>query len=423
MITKSKSLQSITVVTVAILSFLTLILVNPPAFAHPDEEEDGHIIPHEIGKLNITGGITSIVQGTSGIADDQDVTDFSYTLDLNFEAAVSPSGKVVIALEAGNGNGVNDNLPSFSISNYDAYVTESGGIVTPSVSQAYFEGSYFDGFLGLKAGKLDVHSCHDDNAYANDETDQFISGLFSRYAGSIFPELDSYYAPGVILSIRPIEMLDVTLAVANGVNSGFEDITEDPYGAGQINIKPGILGGEGNYRLYAIYDTRDNYIDIGNSDKIRKNTAYGISLDQEIIDGLGIFARYGVQDGKIEFRRDEFDDSSDTSDAGIINPDEILNPVKAAISGGVSLNGSLWGREEDVMGIAYGILYNNEDSTYFDPSNVSDPGDETHLEVYYKFGFSDHFTLTPDLQIVTNAGGNADIDPITIYGVRAQMNF
>ena len=415
MIKKSKSLQSITAASavVLLLSFLSLILINPPVFAHPDEGEDGHIIPHEIGKLNITGGITSILQGTSGIADDQDITDFSYTLDLNFEAVVSPSGKVVIALEAGNGEGVNENIPSLSIPNYDAYVTESGGIVTPSVSQAYFEGSFFDGMLGLKAGKLDVHSCHDDNAYANDETDQFISGLFSRYAGSIFPELDSYYAPGMILSISPADMLDVTLAVANGVNSGFEDITEDPYGAGQVNIKPNILGREGNYRFYIIYDTRDNYIDIGNPDKIRKNTAYGISLDQEIIDDIGIFARYGVQDSNVEFWTDDGNN--------VVNPDEISYPVKSAISGGVSLSGSFWGRGDDVVGLAYGVLFNNEDSTYFNA--VTDSGNETHLEVYYKLGFSDHFTLTPDFQLVTNAGGDADTDPITVYGVRAQMNF
>ena len=415
MIKKSKSLQSITAASavVLLLSFLSLILINPPVFAHPDEGEDGHIIPHEIGKLNITGGITSILQGTSGIADDQDITDFSYTLDLNFEAVVSPSGKVVIALEAGNGEGVNENIPSLSIPNYDAYVTESGGIVTPSVSQAYFEGSFFDGMLGLKAGKLDVHSCHDDNAYANDETDQFISGLFSRYAGSIFPELDSYYAPGMILSISPADMLDVTLAVANGVNSGFEDITEDPYGAGQVNIKPNILGREGNYRFYIIYDTRDNYIDIGNPDKIRKNTAYGISLDQEIIDDIGIFARYGVQDSNVEFWTDDGNN--------VVNPDEISYPVKAAISGGVSLSGSFWGRGDDLVGLAYGVLFNNEDSTYFNA--VTDSGNETHLEFYYKLGFSDHFTLTPDFQLVTNAGGDADTDPITVYGVRAQMNF
>lgn len=54
---------------------------------------------------------------------------------------------------------------------------------------------------------------------------------------------------------------------------------------------------------------------------------------------------------------------------------------------------------------------------------ISNTGDEGHMEVYYKFGISDHITLTPDLQVVNNAGGDADNDTITVYGVRAQMNF
>jgi len=101
---------------------------------------------------------------------------------------------------------------------------------------------------------------------------------------------------------------------------------------------------------------------------------------------------------------------------------EVSNPVKSALSFGTSLSGSLWGRGEDVVGIAYGVLQNNDKSTtYF--SAISNPDDESHLEIYYKLGFSDHFTLTPDLQVVTNAGGDADNDTITVYGLRAQMNF
>lgn len=370
-------------------------MLTQPAAAHDSEGGDGgHIIPHEIGKLNITGGITSILQGTSGIANNGDVTDFTYTLDLNFEAAVSKNGKVVVALEAGNGNGVNDNMPSLSISNYDAYITENGGIVTPSVSQAYYEGEYMDGFLGVTAGKLDVHSLYDENAYANDETDQFISGIFTRYPGSLFPELDSYYAPGLALTIRPSDMLEFRLIGANGNGSGFEDIFDNGYIVAHAGVMPKLLGREGHYHLHVIYDAR-NYTDI-NTGNVTENTSYGLSADQEIMDGVGVFARYGVMDDGID-----------------------ENLVKSAISAGVSLSGSLWNRENDVLGIAAGVLAINEDSS----SVAANPDDESHLEIYYNLGYSEHFTLTPDLQIVTNAGGDADNDTITVYGLRAQMNF
>jgi carbohydrate-selective porin OprB len=403
MICRKSLTKSIAVSAVAgavVLSFM----FTQPAAAHDSEDGDGgHIIPHEIGKLNISGGITSILQGTSGIADNKDVTDFTYTLDLNFEAGVTPTGKVVVALEAGNGSGVNDDTGALSSSNYDAFITElttdkDKSFAAISVSQAYFEGSFFDGRLGLKVGKLDVHSCHDENAYANDETDQFITGMFTRYAGSIFPELDSYYAPGISLTYSPTEMADITLTAANGVDSGFEDVASNAYGAGQITIKPGLFGREGNYRFYYIYDAR-NYTNISYPSKnLEINAALGLSFDQEVIDGFGLFARYAVIDDGID-----------------------ENLVKSAISGGVSLGGSIWNRDNDVIGLAAGVLALNKDSS--DVVAMANPDDESHFEVYYKLGFSEHFTLTPDLQVITNAGGNADNDTITVYGLRAQMNF
>lgn len=381
--------------------FLVFPLLN---FLYAHSDASAHeLMPHKVGELNITGGITSILQSTNGIPDNEDVTDFTYTLDLNFEATISPTGKAIVILEAGNGTGVNvvpngaDPVePFLSVPNYDAFITEIAGIAAVSVSQAYFEGFFLDGFLNLHIGKLDIHSLYDDNVYANDETDQFISGIFTRYPGSIFPELDNYYAPGIALTFNPSDILEIRLIGANGVNSGFENILENAYSVGHIHIKPGLMGREGNYRFHVIYDAR-NYTDV-KSNKTRENTGFGLSFDQELSDGVGLFARYAVQ-----------------------GDDIAANNVKSAISGGVSLSGSLWNRMDDVLGIAYGLLLVNDDAT--DIAALSNSGDEGHLEIYYKMDFNHHFTLTPDLQIVTNAGGNADNDTITIYGVRAQMNF
>lgn len=400
MIAKKRFMLSI--VVTAVFSFLNFAFVQTVAIAHPAQEDNQHIFPHEVGKLNITGGITSILQGTSGISDSMggDVTDFTYTLDLNFEAAISSTTKVTIALEAGNGTGVNvindDTSPFLSIPNYDAYITEIAGIAAISVSQAYLKGTYLDGRLSLNIGKLDVHSLYDYNLYANDETDQFISGIFTRYPGSIFPELDSYYAPGVAVVFYPSDIFHIGLIGANGSGSGFENIFENAYGVAHIHLKPRLLGREGNYRVHFIYDAR-NFTDI-ESGKIEENKGFGISFDQEVLEGIGLFARYGVQD----------DDVAE-------------NIVKSAISGGLSLSGSRWKRDSDVLGMAYGLLLINEKTP--DIAAILNPGDEGHFEIYYKFGFNDHFTLTPDLQVITNAGGDADNDPVTVYGVRAQMNF
>ena len=397
MISRKSLKKSIAVSAVAGAVAFGFMFAQPIAAHASEEGEDGHIVPHEIGKLNISGGITSILQGTSGVPNNNDVTDFTYTLDLNFEAVISPHGQVIVALEAGNGTGVNDiNGTGYflSIPNYDAYVTETASVTTVSVSQAYYEAEYLDGFLGVAAGKLDVHSLYDENAYANDETDQFISGIFTRYPGSLFTELDSYYAPGIALTVNPSDMLEFRLIGANGSGTGFEDIFDNGYMVAHVGVMPKLLGREGNYHFHVIYDAR-NYTDIDTGD-VTENTSFGLSADQEIMDGIGVFARYGVMDDGID-----------------------ENLVKSAISAGVSLSGSLWNRENDVVGIAAGVLAINEDSS----SVAANPDDEGHFEVYYKIGYGEHFTLTPDLQVVTNAGGDADNDTITVYGLRAQMNF
>lgn len=397
MISRKSLKKSIAASAVAGAVAFSFMFAQPIAAHASEEGEDGHIVPHEIGKLNISGGITSILQGTSGVPNNNDVTDFTYTLDLNFEAAISRHGKVIVALEAGNGTGVNDIGGTeyfLSIPNYDAYVTETAGVTTVSVSQAYYEAEYLDGFLGVTAGKLDVHSLYDENAYANDETDQFISGIFTRYPGSLFTELDSYYAPGIALTVNPSDMLEFRLIGANGSGTGFEDIFDNGYMVAHAGVMPKLLGREGNYHFHVIYDAR-NYTDIDTGD-VTENTSFGLSADQEIMDGIGVFARYGVMDDGID-----------------------ENLVKSAISAGVSLSGSLWNRENDVVGIAAGVLAINEDSS----SVAANPDDEGHFEVYYKIGYGEHFTLTPDLQVVTNAGGDADNDTITVYGLRAQMNF
>ena len=394
MIRRKSLKKSIAASAVAGAVAFSFMFTQPVTAQAEGNGEDGHIIPHTIGKLNISGGITAILQGTSGIANNGDVTDLSYSFDLSLEAAISEKGKVVVALEAGDGEGVNENISSLSVPNYDAANSFVDGYVIPSVTQVYYEGEYYDGLLGVTAGKLDVHSMYDENAYANDETDQFVSGIFTRYSENLFTQLENYYAPGLALTVHPSDMFELRLIGANGNGSGFEDIFSNGYMVGHVNVMPKLLGRDGNYRVHVIYDAR-NYTDINTGD-VTENTSFGLSADQEIMDGIGVFARYGVMDDGID-----------------------ENLVKSAISAGVSLSGSLWNRENDVVGIAAGVLAINEDSS----SVAANPDDESHFEVYYKLGFSEHFTLTPDLQVVTNAGGDADNDTITVYGLRAQMNF
>lgn len=364
---------------------------------------------HQIAGIDISGGITTFLQSTDGAP--QNTTALSYSLDLGLEAPVGKHGKAVVALEAGDGLGVDSTLGSLSTANYDAFYTNlqdvqtdnHTNLVVPSVSQAYYEGEYYDGGMIVNVGKLDVHGNYDDNAYANDETDQFMSAIFVRSPGTSYAELDRYYAPGIVVHYAAAKMIDLTFIAANGNGDGYNDVFDYMYLVGQVNFKTQFGSQPGNYRFYAISDNRRSmqttFTKISDGSNT-SNTAWGLSFDQALADGVGLFARYSMQDDTIA-----------------------ENTVKAAWSLGTLLNGALWGRDWDMIGLGYGTIMLNDKTDLAAALGTSDTGDESHIEAYYKFGVSQQFTLTVDAQVINNNGGNAAADTVTVAGLRGQLNF
>jgi hypothetical protein len=363
---------------------------------------------HKLAGIDISGGVTTYLQSSDGAP--QNATALSYSLDLGLEAAVSKHGKVSIALEAGDGKGIDATLGSLSTAAYDPYLTnitasapDSTNIVVPSVSQLYYLGDYPEENLVVTIGKIDVNGLFDENAYANDETDQFIAGIFVRSSGTDFAELDQYYAPAAALQYAVSDMIDLSFIAANGNNDGFNDVFDYMYLVGQATLKARIGDHPGNYRVYAISDNRRSaqttFTKIGDGART-SNTAWGVSFDQAVADGVGLFARYSAQDDGIA-----------------------ENTVKSAWSLGALFEGGLWGRDRDTVGIAYGVVMLNDKADLAAALGTSDTGDESHIETFYKFGISEHFTLTVDAQAIGNNGGNAAADTVTVAGLRGQLNF
>jgi Carbohydrate-selective porin, OprB family len=365
-------------------------------------------IAHQFAGIDFSGGLTWYLQSSDGAP--QNATALSYSADLGLKAAVSKHGKVVIALEAGDGKGIDATLNSLSTAGYDPYFTnltdaapDSVNVVVPTISQLYYEGDYPEENFVATVGKLDVNGMFDENAYANDETDQFMSGIFVRSSGTSFAELDQYYAPGVTLQYSASKLVDLTFIAANGNGDGFNDVFDYMYIVGQVTFKPRLGGQSGNYRFYAVSDNRRSakttFTRIGDGSNT-SNTAWGVSFDQALADGVGLFARYSTQDDGIA-----------------------ENIVKSSWSLGSLLEGILWGRERDTMGIGYGIVMLNDNADLAAALGTSDTGDESHIEAFYKFGVTKRFTLTVDAQAINNNGGNAATDTVTVAGLRAQLNF
>lgn len=368
------------------------------AVAHEDEG----------GGIEMEAGMTWYLQSSTGAP--QDGTDLTYTFDLELSGKVGDHGTAIIAFEAGGGDGIDHRLGSLSTANYDAFVTDlfslnpqTGDTLTDlqalSISQLYYEHEYMDGKLMLDIGKLDIHSLYDENAYANDETEQFMSAIFTRTAGTVYGELEQYYAPGFAATLGLGDMVDVSLIAASTgghvAGSGFNDFGHRPYAVVQVNVKPTIAGHGGNYRLYAIRDNRV-YTDLNSNPT--ENSAWGFSFDQAVARGVGVFARYSSQDDGIQ-----------------------ENSVKSSWSLGALIAGEAWGRGDDSIGLGYGSVNVNDKSTAFAGNPNAD--DETHLEVFYKIAFNEKFSLTPDIQVIGNNGGDSTSDTVTVYGARGQISF
>ncbi len=353
--------------------------------------------------LNVTAGMTASLQSTTGNNDPAtgttDNTDYAYSLDLNLNSEIARGYKFFLHLETGEGNGVNDNFGTGGTTinpNYDPFNTfnASTGHQNINISQVFFESTFVDELLTVDFGKMDIHSFTDENAFAVDETSQFMAGIFVRSTGTLFTELDNYYAPGIRFLMTPAEWLEITYIAASPTNDA---LTKTAYHVGQFNMKLHLGGREGNYRFYFIRDGRDfaeidGDIDSSN-DTSSSNFGSGLSFDQLITEDIGMFYRFGTQ--------------KDTLSA---------NTLSSTWSIGFLVHGSIWNRTDDFVGLGYGVTKKNEkiETTF--------SGSQKVLELFYHIQLTDNLSLTPDIQLFKNLPRTENRE-VTVYGIRLQVNF
>jgi high affinity Mn2+ porin len=361
------------------------------------EHVDKHIIhaeetvPKIIDGLSIAGGITMIGQGTSGNdknnPPEDDVIDGSISADLEMSVKTGEHGEAFLSFETGEGAGLDgDEIVSFWGVNADAGVDNN-----VRLTEAWYEHRFINDKVTFTIGKLDLTNYFDSNEVANDETTQFLSPGF---VNSIAIEVPDNSA-AVRLTVSPVELLDISLGAQS---DGWEDIDEKNFFIGEVDIKPEFAGLQGNYRVYA-WTNRGYHTELKDEAKDKeKGSGYGISLDQQVTDFLTLFGRAGYQDKK-------------------------LYEVDIAWSGGLALSGSLWGRDDDVFGIAYGQARLSGDYKDVLEADGANPADEGHFEAYYSLEVNEHLSVSPDVQVITNASGNDDFKTVTVGAVRGQITF
>ncbi|MCJ7539366.1 MAG: carbohydrate porin [Desulfobacterales bacterium] len=234
--------------------------------------------------------------------------------------------------------------------------------------------------LGITGGLVDATDYLDENAYANDGFTQFMNQVLGNAANGFAPSYD-------MGAVAEWEFGQFTLkGVAMSVGENDDGRSYNFYGTNMgytINTKLG----EGHYRVNVEWTSKDFNNFAG--DNVESKQCVILSFDQQLGEILGAWIRFGWQD----------------DDAAII--------CKSLYSGGLDINGKLWRREQDNIGIGYAYLKGgNQD---LDNAYV--------FETYVRFLLNEYFAITADLQYQDNNMKQGTCPSGFISGVRCVVEF
>lgn len=139
---------------------------------------------------------------------------------------------------------------------------------------------------------------------------------------------------------------------------------------------------------------------------------FSLNVEHAFTSSLGAFVRASANDGKKEAYE--------------------FTEINRSLSGGVSLEGTSWGRGDDTLAIAGAVnSLSAEARAYFAAGGIGiligdgqlNYGAEKIVEVNYSVHVLPHLTVTLDLQRIVNPAYNRDRGPVSIYGFRAHADF
>jgi high affinity Mn2+ porin len=281
--------------------------------------------------------------------------------------------------------------------------------------------------ITFTAGKLSVWDIFDDNRYAHDPRTQFLNWALVGGGAYDFTADARGWTPGAAL-----EWENGTWGVRAGifqvprrVNGLFMDpsITRawsamlqlDHFH--QIGGRPGairLLGGVNRARLNSWSDIQRNGLETfeQNPGGYRRKLNAVLNMEQEIAEGVGIFARLSWNDGRTQ--------------------NWSFTEMDRAISGGVSVNGARWGRAADTFGLGGNAGFISEGRRrYLEAGGIGFiVGDgrlnyrpEYVAETYYSARVAAGVDVAVNYQALVNPAYNRDRGPVHLFALRLRAAF
>ncbi|MDI1471849.1 Carbohydrate-selective porin [Thermodesulfovibrio sp. N1] len=343
--------------------------------------------------LSISGSATGVYQWLNKTQGDIENKDRGSTV-IDFNVSIKPIENSEIFLRASfaKGSGLKDINPFILSPNADDLFSDLkniNGHPRDHLLELWYSHKFpieKEIFLKFTAGIIDSTAFIDDNIYANDELGQFMNEAFVNNPLANLPSYDA----GVSVEFEwdKIHLRLVGMRSKNDYERRFNWI------GAQVGYKLETTLGEGNYRLYA-YTTNKRFKN-WDSDGYKSLKGIGVSFDQQLIkDTLGAFFRAGLQD-----------------DSAVIDYNRM-------VSFGFNLNGSIWGRKDDEIGIGYAYLKSPPKNEELLRSRV--------FESYLKFKLFSYKAISSDItldyQYIQDKTREEGTKAGNIYGIRFSLNF
>lgn len=329
----------------------------------------------EAKKVAIGGSARGAIQQVTNGRDGQNKLFGEGSLDLTLVAKPMVRTTLFVDLEAIAGPGPDSRLGSLSRVNGDAE-TLGGQDEKLTAREVWLGLQFFKDRLDLFFGKVDPTNYFDRNAFANDETSQFLNAALVNNPMLKQPP----NGPGMVVRWDAGRDLGFSLG-AHAPNDLGKDLAGGPYVIGEIDVHSSRLI-DGNYRLWARASTLPD-------DHRRQTWAAGLSLDQRLTPQVGVFGRAGFS--RIEGTDETF----------------------YAASAGLQWTGPLWDRPRDRVGVGYS--YQREVA-----------GREQVAEAYYNLFLTDHLAVIGNVEwLITGPNtvtGKTNHD-VVIPGLRATVGF
>jgi high affinity Mn2+ porin len=288
--------------------------------------------------------------------------------------------------------------------------------------------------LTITAGKFSLADVFDDNLYAHNSREQFMNWALMGSGAWDYAANTRGYNYGLALElIYPQWAFRVAGSsvpkVANGPELEFKFNKAMAFNC-EFEYKPAFLSRPGSIRLLAFknFSRAGNYLNSVNnfinktdsSLNVNSLPGYGgkkiglsLSADQEIFKNFGVFLRTAWNDGHYATWA--------------------FTEIDRSFSTGINLDGEMWHRKDDNLGLAIAVNGISDDHIKFlnaggygfiiGDGKLTNYGNESIIELYYLMKISAFLYLTADYQFVNNPAYNKDRGPVNIFALRMHTEF